>query len=205
MKKKLILFTRYPEAGRVKTRLIPALGPQGAAALQERMTEDTLRTAEAAAAENGLDLEIRHAGSDTGQMAEWLGPHHGYRGQGSGDLGDKMARAFADAFQDHYHQVMIIGADCPALTSKTLADGFAGLRGHALVLGPAADGGYYLIGLSRPCPELFAGQPWGSDTLLSTTISVARKLDLTFHLLEELADVDRPEDLEAFGNHSDPE
>ncbi|MCA1765588.1 MAG: TIGR04282 family arsenosugar biosynthesis glycosyltransferase [Desulfobulbaceae bacterium] len=205
MKKKLILFTRYPEAGRVKTRLIPALGPKGAAALQARMTEDTLRTAEAAAAENDLDLEIRHSGSDTGQMATWLGPHHSYRGQGSGDLGDKMARAFAGAFQDHYHQVMIIGADCPALTARTLADGFAGLRGHELVLGPAADGGYYLIGLSRHCPELFAGQPWGSNTLLSATIAVARKLDLTFHLLEELADVDRPEDLEAFGNHSDPE
>jgi len=205
LKKKLIIFTRYPEVGRVKTRLIPALGPQGAADLQERMTEDTLRTAEAAAAENGLDLEIHHAGSNTEQMAAWLGPHRSYRGQGSGDLGDKLARAFADAFREHYHQVMIIGADCPALTPRTLADGFAGLRDHELVLGPAADGGYYLIGLSRPCPELFAGQPWGSDTLLSATIDVARKLDLTFHLLEELADVDRPEDLKTFSNHSDPE
>ncbi|MDF1578795.1 MAG: TIGR04282 family arsenosugar biosynthesis glycosyltransferase [Desulfurivibrionaceae bacterium] len=205
MKKKLIIFTRYPEAGRVKTRLIPALGPLGAAGLQQRMTEDTLRIAEEAAAENRLDLEIRYVGGDPGRMADWLGTHRSYCGQGSGDLGEKMTRAFADAFQNHYHQVMLIGADCPALTPRTLADGFAVLLEHELVLGPASDGGYYLIGLTRPCPELFRRQPWGGNVLLSATIVAARKLGLKLYLLEELADVDRPEDLENFGDHPDPE
>ena len=138
-------------------------------------------------------------------MAAWLGGHHNYCEQGPGDLGDKMNRAFLDAFHNDFQQVMIIGADCPALTASILEDGFARLDENDLVLGPAMDGGYYLIGLCRHCRELFLNKPWGDSSLLSTTINLARKLDLKFHLLEELADVDRPEDLANFGGHPDPE
>ncbi len=205
MKKKLILFTRYPVAGHTKTRLIPALGAEGAADLQRQMTERTLRTAENLAAESQLELEIRHAGGSGEQMKNWLGPHLIYREQGAGDLGEKMSRAMTEAFQAGYHQVTVIGADCPGLSPEILANGFSRLADHSLVLGPAADGGYYLLGLARPCPGLFSNRSWGSNLLLSETMTAAKKLALKFYLLEELADVDRPEDLKHFGDYPYPE
>jgi hypothetical protein len=205
LKKKLIIFTRYPVAGQTKTRLIPALGAEGAADLQRQMTERTLQTAENLAVESQPELEIRHADGSGGQMQKWLGPNRIYCEQGSGDLGEKMARAVAVAFQAGYRQVIIIGADCPALSPEILAIGFTRLADHDLVLGPAADGGYYLIGLTHPCPELFNNRSWGNNMLLSETMTTAKKLALKFYLLEELADVDRPEDLNYFGNYPDPE
>ena len=207
MKKKLILFTRYPVAGHTKTRLIPALGATGAADLQRQMTERTLQTAEnlAATAETQPELEIRHEGGSDGQMGKWLGPNRIYCEQGSGDLGEKMSRAVAEAFQAGYHQVMVIGTDCPGLSPGILASGFTRLADHDLVLGPAADGGYYLIGLAHPCPELFNNRSWGNNSLLAETLTAAKELALKFYLLEELADVDRPEDLKYFGGYPDPE
>ncbi|MEN8134048.1 MAG: TIGR04282 family arsenosugar biosynthesis glycosyltransferase [Thermodesulfobacteriota bacterium] len=205
MKKKLILFTRYPVAGHTKTRLIPALGPEGAADLQRLMTERTLRTAENLTAEFPPALEIRHSGGSIGQMKDWLGPDRIYREQGDGDLGEKMARAMAEAFQAGYRQVMVIGADCPGLSPEILASGFSRLADHSLVLGPATDGGYYLLGLTRPCPELFSNRSWGGNLLLAETMSAAKKLALKFYLLKELADVDRPEDLKHLGDYPNSE
>jgi hypothetical protein len=201
LKKKLILFTRYPVAGHTKTRLIPALGAEGAADLQRRMTELTLRTVEDPAVESQPELEIRYAGGSGEQMENWLGPDRIYCEQGAGDLGEKMSRAMTEAFQSGYRQVMIIGADCPGLSPGGLSTGFSRLADHDLVLGPAADGGYYLIGLARPCPELFSNRSWGSNILLSETITAAKKHALKFYLLEELTDVDHPEDLKYFGDY----
>ncbi len=205
MKKKLLLFTRYPVAGQTKTRLIPALGPEGAADLQRRLTEQTLRTAEKLATGSQPELEIRHAGGSSEQMKNWLGPKRIYRDQGPGDLGEKMTRAMTEAFQAGYRQVMVIGADCPGLSPEILASGFSSLADHSLVLGPAVDGGYYLLGLTRPCPELFSNRSWGSNLLLAETMTAAKKLALKFFLLKELADVDRPEDLKHFGDYPNSE
>ena len=100
---------------------------------------------------------------------------------------------------------MIIGADCPALTPEILETGFSRMADHDLVLGPATDGGYYLIGLTCPCPELFNNRPWGSNKLLAETLAAANNLKLKYLLLEELTDVDRPEDLNYFSDHPDPQ
>jgi hypothetical protein len=206
LKKNLIIFTRYPVAGQSKTRLIPALGAVAAAKLQRQMTEQTLQTAESLAAEDPLvELEIRHAGGGSAEMAEWLGHHRTYVEQGPGDLGQKMATAFAAAFQTGSRQVLLIGADCPALSSEILATGFRKLTAHDLVLGPASDGGYYLIGLNSPCAELFENRSWGSKLILAETLATAENLGFKIHLLEELADVDRPADLAYFSNYPDPE
>lgn len=205
MKKKLILFTRYPVAGRAKTRLIPALGADGAAELQRRMTEGILATAAALASGAIITLETHHLGGSAEQMDNWLGPERIYREQAAGDLGDKLAAAFTEAFRDGSREVIIIGADCPAITPAILADAFNSLKRHDLVLGPATDGGYYLIGLKRPCPELFRNRSWGSNLLLTETVRAASELFLKTSLLEELTDVDRPEDLKNLGNYSYPE
>jgi hypothetical protein len=109
-----------------------------------------------------------------------------------------MALAFDSAFTNGADRVAIIGADCPGLTSEVMAKAFSLLTSHDLVLGPANDGGYYLVGLTRPCSRLFAHIPWGADAVLGETLDAARELGMAFALLEPLDDVDRPGDLDVW-------
>ena len=201
---RLILFTRYPEPGRTKTRLIPALGAQGAAALQRRMSEAIVTCMVRFAAQYPVSLEIRYADGNQQGMEAWLSSDIPCLDQGEGDLGDRLRLAFAQAFAQGSRQVVVIGADCPDLTPALLAQAFGALESRDLVLGPAMDGGYYLIGLNRPAPALFAEIPWGSGEVLTATLNQAQDLNLSTHLLEPLADVDRPEDLRHFDHHPDP-
>ena len=195
----LIIFTRYPEPGKTKTRLIPALGAEGAARVQRQLTEHTLRQLGAIdklpSYSGSYSIEVRFAGGNRELMAEWLGPGH-YEPQGEGDLGAKIYEAFATAFAKGIEKVAIVGIDCPDVDASVAIAAFDRLTNHDLVLGPAVDGGYYLIGLRRPIPELFAGISWGTNKVLQQTVDVARKLCLSYSLLPELADIDRPEDLE---------
>jgi len=192
---RLILFTRYPEPGRSKTRLIPALGAEGAAALQRRMSEAIVRQMARFAAQYPVHLEIRYADGNQQAVEAWLSNDIPCLVQGEGDLGDRLRRAFALAFAQGAKKVVVIGADCPGLSPALFAQAFAALDNQDLVLGPAMDGGYYLVGLNRPAPALFSEIPWGSGELLAATLTKAQALNLSLHLLEPLADVDRPEDL----------
>lgn len=195
---RLILFTRFPVPGKVKTRLIPALGPEGAAALHRRLVLRTLRTAKAACQAHGVDLEIRFAGDDSGAMEHWLGFQWRFRAQCAGDLGQRMAGAFADSFAEGSPATVIIGSDCPNLTAQGLAEAFSALRAQPAVLGPATDGGYYLIGLTRPMPELFQGIAWGTDVVLEQSLNRFSQQGIAPVLLKPLGDVDRPEDVIAW-------
>ena len=121
--------------------------------------------------------------------------HSLYRRQTSGDLGRRMATAFAEAFRSGALRVAVIGTDCPAITPELLAEAFQRLETADLVLGPATDGGYYLIALRRPVPELFVDIPWGSPRVLEQTLQRAQRLSLSVALLKTLSDVDRPEDV----------
>jgi rSAM/selenodomain-associated transferase 1 len=194
---RLIIFTRYPEPGRTKTRLIPALGPDGAADFHRRMTELTMRSGRRIESSRRIRLEIYYGGGDESQMQAWLGGQLTFRPQGSGDLGEKLHRAFHETFQTGTKRVVIIGTDCPDLTAEILEEAFEALLPRDLVIGPASDGGYYLIGLSRMIPELFEGIEWGGEKVFAQTISKAREVGAGFELLVQLSDVDRPEDLEA--------
>jgi rSAM/selenodomain-associated transferase 1 len=106
-----------------------------------------------------------------------------------------MQTAFAQAFLQGASQVAIIGTDCPHLSADLLQRAFTQLQSHDLVLGAAADGGYYLISLHRPIPELFDQIPWSTHLVLAATLRIARSLNLAVHLLPCLSDIDRPEDL----------
>ena len=192
---RLILFTRYPEPGRTKTRLIPALGAQGAAALQRRMSEALVAQMAEFAASYPVSPEIRYADGNPQAMKDWLSSDIPCLDQGEGDLGDRLLRAFSQAFAQGAQAVVVIGADCPSLDSALFAQAFAALEQEDLVLGPAMDGVYYLFGLNQPAPALFADIPWGSEEVLTATLEQAQALALSIHLLEPLADVDRPEDL----------
>ncbi len=190
----LIIFTRYPAPGRTKTRLIPALGPAGAARLHEVLTRRTLQTAAELARGFPVRVEVHVAGGAPAEIASWLGPAWTWRPQTGGDLGARM-RAALEGASAGGRRAVLIGCDCPGLTTDILRQAFAALHTHDLVVGPARDGGYYLIGWSRPEPELFTGIPWGTARVLEKTLAQAREKRVRVSLLAELADVDRPEDL----------
>lgn len=193
---KIIIFTRYPQPGATKTRLIPAIGAQKAACLQKKMTEQVVVTAQRFAARHGIFVEVRYTGAVLQQMKQWLPPDMFYQNQGDGDLGNRLERAFAESFDRHFERVIVVGSDCPALSVEILKRAFALLEKDEIVLGPAHDGGYYLIGLRRHFPDLFENIPWGSENVLAATSKQAKKISAAIKLLPPLADIDRPEDLE---------
>jgi rSAM/selenodomain-associated transferase 2/rSAM/selenodomain-associated transferase 1 len=200
MPERLIIFTRFPEPGKTKTRLIPALGAEGAAHLQRQMTEHILATVATISDRPGLTIEVRHEGGNIGLMQEWLGPQFSYRPQGPGHLGRRMARAFAAAFRNSKGTAVIVGSDIPGISANIIQQAFEALQKNDLVLGPAHDGGYYLIGIKKTLPaatytRLFEGIDWGTGVVLSQTLQAARESRVRFILLESLSDVDRPVDL----------
>ncbi|BAZ68609.1 MAG: TIGR04282 family arsenosugar biosynthesis glycosyltransferase [Pelatocladus maniniholoensis HA4357-MV3] len=194
-KQHLIIFTRYPEPGLTKTRLIPALGIQGAAHLQRQMTEYTLWKVRELQKAIAISIEVRFTGGNLELMQSWLGIDLIYQSQGEGDLGKRMERSLEYAFSAGAHQAIIIGTDCPDVNIQTLAQAFTNLQHCDIVLGPAVDGGYYLIGLQRLFPELFFDINWGTSHVLQQTVAICHQLNLSIAYLATLADVDRPEDL----------
>jgi rSAM/selenodomain-associated transferase 1 len=113
--------------------------------------------------------------------------------------------AAIEAFSQDAGRLVLIGTDCPGLSANLLTRAFDLLAKHDLVLGPALDGGYYLIGLNRPAPALFSDITWGATNVLAVTLDRAASLHLTVAQLEPLSDVDRPEDLLYLNHHSDAE
>jgi rSAM/selenodomain-associated transferase 1 len=191
----LIIFTRYPEKGKTKTRLIPVLGAKGAADLQRRMTEETITKARILQSKIKVDIEVYFTGGNEQLMSAWLGDNLVFKKQREGDLGEKMQAAFANAFNNGNKRIVLIGIDCPKLNPTILEKAFDCLSNNDLVIGPARDGGYYLIGLNTLISDLFQGINWGSSTVFQQTKNIASKLALRLHYLPILQDVDRPEDL----------
>ncbi|MEG4280936.1 TIGR04282 family arsenosugar biosynthesis glycosyltransferase [Microcoleus sp. MON1_C1] len=195
MSEKLIVFTRYPEPGTTKTRLIPVLGKTGAANLHRLMAQRTIACALSLEKSRRLSVEIHRAGGSEQLMQDWLGSDIICQNQIDGDLGARMTAAFEKSFNSGVEKTAIIGTDCPDLKAEIMAQAFEKLSQHDLVLGPAQDGGYYLIGLRRSIPELFAGIHWGTSQVFACTRAIAQKLDLNIAYLPTLADIDLPEDL----------
>lgn len=203
MKQCLIIFTRYPVPGKTKTRLIPALTNVGAADLHRQLTEHTLNRVRQLDTTDPLSIEVHYAGDrDDLRMADWLGDDLVYQPQVDGDLGKRMVQSFRGVLEnscqsgrDRDALAVIIGTDCPGLDAAVLKLAFHHLYINDLVIGPAVDGGYYLIGLSRFIPELFVGIDWGTAKVFAQTMDIANELGLSIAYLPPLADIDRPEDL----------
>jgi rSAM/selenodomain-associated transferase 1 len=185
MSPRLVIFTRFPEPGRAKTRLIPALGADGAAMLHRRLTEQTV----AAARASGLEVEVRTTGAPPSDFADWLGHDLAIVDQGEGDLGDRLSRAVQPT------PVLFIGSDLPDLTAAHLTDAAERMLTNRTVIGPAEDGGYWALGLTAGCDPLFEKMPWGSDRVFEITLARLRGAGIEPALLPTLADCDRPEDL----------
>lgn len=181
---RLVLFARYPTPGRAKTRLIPALGAAGAADLHRRLTERTL----AVLRETRLPVELRTTGAPTAAFRRWLGEVDCVP-QGGGHLGVRMRRAAARA------PAILVGADVPDLTADHLLAAAEALARTPVAIGPAEDGGYYLIGVRGPLPWLFAPMAWGTGTVRAMTLDRLAKRGVAATLLEPLSDLDTPDDL----------
>ena len=184
MSPRVVLFTRYPEPGRAKTRLIPALGEHGAAQLHRMLTERAIATTQAA----GLSLEVRTTGALVARCVDWLGPL-AFIDQGEGSLGDRLARAAAP------YPTIFIGADAPDLTPALLHNAADALARARVTIGPAADGGYWLLGLREATAGVFEGIEWGTERVFAQTMTRLSNSGIAPIVLPELADCDRPEDL----------
>ncbi len=189
----LVQFAREPVPGQVKTRLQPHLSAEQACALHRDLLSHTLTTLSTIKTVPGqLWIDAEPADSQLAELASEQQVE--LKQQAGNDLGERMAGMFADNLQ-HYERVVLVGSDAPGIDSDYLKQALDALHDYDLVLGPATDGGYVLIGLRVMAEELFRGIEWGGSSVLEATLVVARKLQLSVHCLEEKADVDRPEDL----------
>ncbi|MBB4602280.1 hypothetical protein HNQ93_002151 [Hymenobacter luteus] len=190
----LLLFARRPELGRVKTRLAADLGDEAALAVYRRLLAHTQAVAAPVAAHRTVWLA--EAGPAADLSDEWGG--YEQQPQPPGDLGQKMQAAFAQSFARGAAAVVIIGTDCPGLTTAHLTAAFRALETHDVVLGPATDGGYYLLGMKQLWPDLFQNKAWSTETVRAATEADVQRLKLSLCLLPELRDVDTAADLRAW-------
>ena len=192
----VLVFAKAPDPGRVKTRLIPALGEGGAAVLAARLARRTLDTATRAA----VGPVTLVCAPDTGHVFfDVCRRRHGVAlaPQGDGDLGQRMHRALARTLDDA-DTAILVGTDLPDLHVDDLVAARDALHGGAdVVLGPATDGGYWLIGVRRAVPTLFDGIEWSTATVLAATRARIARLGWTTHDLALKSDIDRPDDLHA--------
>lgn len=182
---RLVLFARYPVAGACKTRLIPALGKEGAAAVHRHLTERTVNVLR----QSGCPVTLAYTGAREADFADWLGSDVTLRAQADGDLTARLIACIEPA------PVIFFGADTPDLDAAHVAQALTALQTYAVVIGPAEDGGYYLIGMRTALPELLIDMPWSTEQVLPETLSRLARLGIEPVLLETLADCDRPEDL----------
>jgi len=189
----LIVFAKAPVAGLAKTRLVPALGAAGAAALAERLLEHTVAAGMAA----GFDVVELCTTPEAGHPAFLrLASRHGLilSDQGAGDLGERMNRALNRRLAVHA-RAMLIGTDAPALDAAMLRAAARAMEGHDAVFVPALDGGYALVGLGRPAPGLFEDMAWSTAEVMATTRERARAAGLRWAELPPIPDIDVAADL----------
>jgi rSAM/selenodomain-associated transferase 1 len=197
----LVIFAKAPIPGQVKTRLCPPLTPDEAATLHGSFVLDILERTKTAVAKLKLPLDryLACTPSATHVFFKIMEERQGVKliDQVGADLGARMNQAFHTLFAQGYRQVVLIGTDVPTLPLSHFTQALLALENHDLVLGPALDGGYYLIGLKRMAPELFADMSWSTDQVLGLTQEKAATIGLKASLIQPWRDVDTLADLEA--------
>ena len=195
---RIVIFAKAPQPGSVKTRLIPALGADGAATLARRLLAHTL--SQALAADVGeVELCMSPAPLDPAWQGVAIDSSIKQSAQQDSDLGARMAHAVKRATlqtQSADKSVLLTGTDCPALTAPLLKLAAQQLEHHDAVLLPAHDGGYVLLGLKSPCPELFDRMPWSTSVVATETLRRMAELNLRVWQGPMLHDIDEPADLQ---------
>lgn len=191
----LIVFAKAPVAGQAKTRLMPALGAAGAAQLAEQLLLHAVQQAGDVSVDH-LELCVSpDAEHPVFERAQSVAQGHLHLTlQGDGDLGERMHRAMARVLKVHC-SVLLMGSDAPALTTQVLQSAQQALQQHDAVFVPALDGGYALVGLTRPAPALFMGMTWSTSQVMAQTRERARQAGLQWAELPAVADIDEPDDL----------
>lgn len=196
------LMVRVPVAGQVKTRLVPALGAEGACRLYRAMVDDLLEQVAA----TGMELQLFYTGGDVEQLPQaWRQAAHRLCPQQGADLGARMAHALATGSATAA-RVLLIGSDIPDLDATILRKGAAALRSHGVVITPTVDGGYCLLGLNRgiDVAPIFQDMPWSTSQVLTITQQRLAGLGHRVHLLPPLRDIDTPADLLTYRHHPNP-
>jgi len=188
-----MVFVKAPRPGEVKTRVAQTTGAERACDVYRQLVATLLKSLSPL-----REVELRFAPDDAAAEIEpWLRPGWVAVPQGDGDLGARLERAFADAFAAGAERVVVIGSDCPEVKTSDVRTAWRELQTHDVVVGPAMDGGYWLIGLRAPQPELFRGMPWSSELVLGRTLERARARGLKIQLLRILSDIDTEADWNA--------
>ena len=192
----LMIFAKNPELGKVKTRLAKTIGNEQALMIYVKLLEHTHAVADKVFADKAIfysnkvqEFEIL----DYYKFPKFL--------QKGKDLGERMDRAFGQAFGQDYDKVVIIGSDCIEISAEIIEDALKALDDNNVVIGPAKDGGYYLLGMDRHYPHLFKNKVWSTSDVLLDTILDIKKLKLSYALLPTLSDVDEEKDLGILRKH----
>ena len=190
----IIIFIKNPELGKAKTRLAATVGDERALAIYKELLRHTRETVLKVA-----DCE-RHLfySSFVDKEDNWSNEDFNKKLQPSGDLGTRMITAFEDVFKVN-QPVLIVGSDCASLTSEILEEAIESLKLFDFVIGPADDGGYYLIGMNNFHPSVFEDIAWSTEQVLPQTIDEIQNLGKTFGLLTTLSDIDYEEDWKKWG------
>ena len=194
MKPALIIFIKNPEKGKVKTRLAATVGDDEALRIYGELLKHTRQITEEI---YGLDRYVFYS-SFVDETDDWKVPHFYKKMQSSGGLGDKMSRAFQEVFESK-SPVLIVGSDCASLTSEIILKAYEILKEKDFVIGPAVDGGYYLLGMKTFEPSVFEHIQWSTDQVFPQTKLNIKKLKKTVGLLPELSDIDREKDWKRWG------
>lgn len=188
--KALIIFIKNPQPGKVKTRLAKDIGDKNALVIYQYLLKHTLQISINIQVNRLLyyDQQIDH-------QDQWPEKHFQKAVQQGGDLGERMFNAIQQAFQQGNQHVVIIGSDCPGLSTALISKAFRQLQNHDFVLGPATDGGYYLLAMKYPERTLFQNKVWSTHTIAEQTLADIYRLQKTCSLLPKLSDVDQITDL----------
>jgi rSAM/selenodomain-associated transferase 2/rSAM/selenodomain-associated transferase 1 len=191
---RIIIFSRYPVPGKTKTRLIPALGPAGAADFQWLLLVKTFNTVKKFNELYNIDIEVCLDGGNSELAGCLFGKGPLYSKQSSGDIGERMHKAFIKAFAGGYERVILLGTDVPELETHHLTQAFDKLQSNDVVIGPSTDGGYWLIGMKHPV-DIFMQIQWGTEDVFKNTIKNIKETGLSVHSIDTLTDIDTPENL----------
>lgn len=192
---RLIVFVRAPRKGTVKTRLAAGIGPEAACAAYRQLVGLALGRI----CETNFQVQLRFTPDDAAEeVLPWIRAGWKPAPQGAGDLGERILRAIQDSVTDGFSGTLVVGTDCPYFTASDLTEARDALDSNDIVIGPATDGGYWLIGMRKPHECLFEGIPWSTSDVLETTRQKATKARLKVHSLRTLSDIDTPEDWRRF-------
>jgi len=201
MKKALVVFARNLELGKVKTRLAQTIGDGEALKVYRDLIAHTCGVVQSLSVKLFLFLPEANPNDNF-----WARVPFVLREQAVGDLGKKMEAAFIEIFEQGYENIILIGSDCPGLTTEIIEEAFAKLVHTDIVLGPALDGGYYLIGMRQLHKPIFKNKTWSTDVVFAQTIADISKLNLHYETLPVLQDIDVEQDLRiAFSEYYTPQ